>query len=670
MGFKLFIKDWQHIFKHKMARIGVGLLLLMPLVYAGLFVAGYWDPYGKLDHFPVAIVDLDDGAKMDDKNLNIGSDMVADLKEKKDLDLHFVSKVRAEKGLKNGDYFLIISIPKNFSEKVATISDEHPQKAKLEYKINQGHNFVAGQISTQVAKEVYDKVSAEITKSYTETIFSNLKDLGNGFEQASDGASRIYEGTSKAKNGASSLKDGASQLAKGERQLSESTGPLTNGVEKLSKSISTIKSGSDSLTLGLGKLNDAGGQLEGGASTLVSGVTKLKSASDTQASLISELNKTKQALSAQLNEYINKNTNAKDDPTIQAIQSEIQIISELLNKMQTVQTLQSIGITQVNTGQENLANGLHSFNQKLASAYLGSQKLSDGLSQFSTGMSQWSQGFHTFSNGVVSATNGSEKILDGSASLVGGMDVLKDGTGKLSDNLNRAADKTSDIHSNENLYSMFSRPVDLQETIINEVDNYGTSMVPYFLTLGLFVGGLIAANVVAFDRKSKIPGVSGLQHFVNKLCLYSSFALIQTIIVDSIILFGFDVHVFSIPKFILLSFLASLTYATCILMLVSIFGPLGKLGAIILLVTQLVTCGGTFPIELASKFIQVLNKFLPMTYAVNSFRDVVSTGDWNVYWNGVGILFCFMISFALIACFFVVKANHKEKLVPSAVTDI
>ncbi|GGI10445.1 YhgE/Pip family protein [Gottfriedia solisilvae] len=666
MGLTLFIKDWQHILKHKMATIAVGILLLMPLVYAGLFVAGYWDPYGKLDQFPVAVVNLDQGANMSHTNIHIGNDMVTDLKGNKNLDLHFVSKDRAEKGLKKGDYFLIISIPKNFSENIATISDEHPQKAKLEYKINQGKNFVAGQISSQVAKEIYDKVSTEITKSYTETIFSNLKDMGNGFEQASNGATKIHEGTSKAKNGASNLKDGASQLARGEKQLSDSTVPLTEGVDKLSDSLSTIKSGSDSLTTGLGELNNAGGQLETGATSLVSGVTQLKSASDTQGLLITELEKTKQSLTTKLDEYINKNSEAKDDETIKAIQSEIQIITGLLNKMQTIQTLQSNGITKVRSGQEDLAKGLHSFDQHLNSAYLGSQKLTAGLTKFSSGMTKWNEGFHTFSSGVISATNGSEKILDGTSALVSGMQDLTNGTGELSDKLNDAANKSSNIHSDANLFSMFSRPVDLQETVINEVENYGTSMVPYFLTLGLFVGGLIASNVVPFERESKIPGVSGWQHFVNKFCLYASFAFIQTIIVDIVILFGFDVHVYSIPKFLILSLLAALTYVTFILMLVSIFGGVGKLGAIILLVTQLVTCGGTFPIELASQFIQAINKFLPMTYAVNSFRSVISTREWNVYWNGIGILFSFTFVFALIACLLVVKANQKEKLVTSA----
>ena len=667
MGLTLFIRDWQHILKHKMATIAVGILLLMPLVYAGLFVAGYWDPYGKLDQFPVAVVNLDHGANMGDTNIHIGNDMVTDLKGNKNLDLHFVSKDRAEKGLKNGDYFLIISIPTNFSEKIATISDEHPQKAKLEYKINQGKNFVAGQISSQVAKEVYDKVSTEITKSYTETTFSNLKNMGNGFEQASNGAAKLYEGTNKAKNGASSLKDGASQLAKGERQLSESTVPLTKGVDKLSDSLSTIKSGSDSLTTGLGELNRASGQLDTGASLLVSGITNLKSASDTQGMLLTELEKTKQSLTSKLDEYINKNTEAKDDESIQAIQSEIQIMTGLINKMETIQTLQSNGITKVKVGQEGLAERLHSFDQHLNSAYLGSQKLTAGLDKFSSGFDKWNEGFHTFSNGVISATNGSEKILDGTSSLVSGMQDLTNGSDELSDKLSDAANKSSNIHSNENLFSMFSRPVDLQETVLNKVENYGTSMVPYFLTLGLFVGGLIASNVIPFERETKIPGVTGWQHFVNKFCLYASFAFIQTIIVDLIILFGFDVHVYSIPKFLILSLLAALTYVTFILMLVSIFGGIGKLGAIILLVIQLVTCGGTFPIELATPFIQAINKFLPMTYAVNSFRSVISTKDWHVYWNGIGILFSFTIIFAIIACFLVVKANQKEKLVTSAV---
>jgi putative membrane protein len=237
-----------------------------------------------------------------------------------------------------------------------------------------------------------------------------------------------------------------------------------------------------------------------------------------------------------------------------------------------------------------------------------------------------------------------------------------DGSTELSKSLHTASQKTSEVHTSDSMLSMFSRPIQLVENKINAVPNYGTAMTPYFLTLGLFVGGLIASNIIPFNRKSN-NGVVGWTHFVNKLCLFLSIALIQTLIVDVVILYGFGIQVLSIPKFLLLSLAASFTYASCIFMLVTLLGALGRLVAIFLLVTQLASSGGTFPLQLAPAVIQYVSKCLPMTYAVKGFRSVISTGDWSQYWNNTGALFCFIVVFLSVALSVILASNEKTPVI-------
>ncbi|MGQ0439322.1 YhgE/Pip domain-containing protein, partial [Bacillus sp. B-TM1] len=108
-GIQLIFKDWKAMWHHKHGRIALIFLLIVPLIYSGFFLAGYWDPYGRLDKLPVAIVNLDKGAAMDEKTIRAGDDFVKNLKENKELAFHFVSEKNADEGLKEDKYYMLLS---------------------------------------------------------------------------------------------------------------------------------------------------------------------------------------------------------------------------------------------------------------------------------------------------------------------------------------------------------------------------------------------------------------------------------------------------------------------------------------------------------------------------------------------------------------------------------
>ncbi|PJO43998.1 YhgE/Pip family protein, partial [Lysinibacillus xylanilyticus] len=181
--------------------------------------------------------------------------------------------------------------------------------------------------------------------------------------------------------------------------------------------------------------------------------------------------------------------------------------------------------------------------------------------------------------------------------LQGGLSSLAAGSNELATRLNEAAEKTSNLQNNDSTTTMFAQPIELVESDLSKVPNYGTGIAPYFLSLALFVGGIMAANILPLGRRELLK-VTGTVHFINKLGLVYVVGLIQTLIVDLVVLLGFKLTVASVPLFILSSIIVSLTFMTFILMLIILLGNLGKLLAVTLLVFQLATCGGTFPGEL------------------------------------------------------------------------
>ncbi len=664
-GFKMFVHDWQHILKNKRAAIGIGILLLMPLLYAGMFIASYWNPYGQLDELPVAVVNLDQGAKMDEKSLHVGDDLVGNLKENKALDFHFINSNQADKGLEKGRYYMIVTIPKDFSEKVTTVMDDKPVTAKLLYKTNQGNNYVAGQIGSSAVKEVKDEVGAEITKSYIKTLFTNFGKLAEGVAKASDGATKIHNGTIKAKVGSESLHSGLNRLADGTTKLSNGITPLSQGEKKLEEGVNQLHSGSMSLSSGLGQLHSAHIQLEQGSTALKAGSDQLSVGMDTEKKTIQHEVETAQSMTDQLALYAKTHPEAAQDPAFKSMLASAAELSKTAQTTSGIHMKTTEGTKTIQAGANQLTAGLQQFGSKLSDASTGSQTLASGANQLSSGMDKWSSGFNQFGEGVLSANNGVEKLQTGSGDLSTGLESLVSGSGDLANGLAEAERKSASIHSNDKMLTMFSRPVQLVESKIHPVKNYGAAMTPYFLTLGVFVGGLLAANIMPFSRKAK-EGISGISHFINKLLLYLSIAVLQVMIVDLVILYGFKIDVLSVPKFLLLSLLASFIFVTLIYMLVSLFGPLGRFAAIFFLVTQLATSGGTFPVQLSPVFIQKLGTYMPMRYAVNGFRSVLSTENWSLYWHDVFVLITFIVFFIVISFIIIVGSNRTKKEVEIA----
>jgi len=271
-GIQLIKRDFMAMWKHPHGRTALIFLILVPLIYAGFFLAGYWNPYGHLENLPVAVVNEDEGAMMDVDRIEAGNDFVKELKENKELEFHFISEKKADQGLKDGDYYIVLTIPKDFSKNISTLMDDNPIPAKLISKTNPGSNFVASQISSTAVEKINAKISNSITKTYADGVFTKFSDLATGLETAGDGANELHQGISDAKNGMAALSDGVSQLGQGMGQLTEGSNKLLSGEQALSSGAVDLEKGAHSLSEGMGQLSDGLGTLKTGGEQVAAGV--------------------------------------------------------------------------------------------------------------------------------------------------------------------------------------------------------------------------------------------------------------------------------------------------------------------------------------------------------------------------------------------------------------
>ncbi|WP_102261808.1 YhgE/Pip domain-containing protein [Mesobacillus jeotgali] len=292
--FSLFLAQMSQIASSKGVLYSVIAALLVPIVYGGILLSPDWGPYDNLSNLPVAVVNKDKGAMSGDEPLNVGEDLVADLKKSNDLGWEFVDSEEAEKGLHSNKYYMVIEIPEDFSERVTTVLEPDPKKLELNYIQNEGLNFMAAQVTRSATEKLREKLANKITEKYASNIFANLGDVSNGFKTAADGSEQLYDGTAELHDGTGLLlttlnekSADISKLAAGTLELKSGTGQLAGSLAGKQGDISKLANGSKELAAGTA-------QLAGSLKSKQSDITKLANGSidlkDGTGLLLSSLN--------------------------------------------------------------------------------------------------------------------------------------------------------------------------------------------------------------------------------------------------------------------------------------------------------------------------------------------------------------------------------------------
>lgn len=267
-------RDIKSILKNRFIRVSIIAIIIVPLLYSLLYLAAFWDPYSKLDSVPVAVVNLDEGATKDGKNVNYGEDIVKNLKKNKELGWKFTTFKDADSGTKGEKYYAEFIIPQNFSDKVISAKDKAPEKANILYRDNEKRNFIMSQVISKAQLALKDEIAKTITNEYTKITFDNLYDVKDGFKAAADGSKKLKDGILSAKDGSSQLKDGIGQVKDKMPEIQSGTQKLYDGANKLYDGINTTAVDGNGKPLGL---KNGAQQINSGLSQAVSGVSAAQS---------------------------------------------------------------------------------------------------------------------------------------------------------------------------------------------------------------------------------------------------------------------------------------------------------------------------------------------------------------------------------------------------------
>lgn len=638
-GLKQFIGETAAIVRSPFKLISVVGILAIPIMYCGMFLGAFWDPYGKVDQLPVAVVNSDVGAVMDGEPIHIGDDFAMELKNNASFAWHFVDREEADRGLGDQTYYMAIEIPEDFSENTATLTTDHPTPAEIVFLKNEGINFLASQIGNSAVDRLKSELSQEVTKSYARTVLESLSTIADGLGEASDGAGEVAAGAASAKDGAAALQANLSKLASGSVTMQQGIDKLAAGAVDLDRGATELQTGAIDLVSGLSQLTEAQEQLAAGAAELDQGAGSLTDGLNASAAGAVKLKEGAAALSAGLAQLAEANPELAEDASFQRLLATSKQFAAGAAEAESGQLQLAAGADELRAGAKQLADGEKSFGEKLGEAAAGGEQLSAGAKSLQSGSGKLSSGLAELSERFQAIADGSAQLDQGASELAGGLLKLADGSDQLSDKLSDAANQTSGLGDADTntAADMFANPVGLDVVKKSEVDNYGTGLAPYFVSLGLFVGALLLTVVYSVKEPAVAPK-GAWSWFISKAMTMTIIGALQALIVDAVLLYGIGLEVRSVPLFVLYSLVTSMTFMSIIHLFVSTMGDPGRFLGIILLIFQLTSSGGTFPIEMLPDWLQGISAWLPMTYSIAGFKAVISTGDYAALWNNAGVL--------------------------------
>ena len=378
-------KEWKAIFKKPNFIIVMIGISLIPALYNVIFLSSMWDPYGQLSDLPVAVVNNDKEASYNGNTMSIGKDMVSNLEQNKSLDFHFVDEDEGKKGLEDGDYYMVVTLPSDLSEKAVSILTNHPEQMQIDYQTSSGHSFIASKMSDSAMTQLKQNVSTNVTETYTKALFNKMVDLKNGISQVASGSEKLTDG-------ANQLVAGSQTLTTNLHSLADSSLTFSNGTEQFTKGLSSYVSGVEQLHLGLGNFNSGLVTYTGAVSQLDSGLGQLASKSPELVGGINQL-------------YTG----------VESYTGGVSQLNAGLNQF-------SSGVSAYTNGVGSLATGANQLSNQSATLRMGVEQLSEGIQQLSSKLdasseqknqiNQLSSGLNQLNQAIQNIDVGDTKQLD------------------------------------------------------------------------------------------------------------------------------------------------------------------------------------------------------------------------------------------------------------------
>ncbi|MCU1583677.1 MAG: YhgE/Pip protein [Microbacteriaceae bacterium] len=588
---------------HRAAIIAV---VLVPLAFAGLFVGALAQATTAVDRIPAAIVNSDklvystaaDGTK---SPIFAGRQLVTELTGgSKGFDWTITNSADAEQQLKDGTVDAILTVPKNFSSSIMSLSSSSPERANLAIRTDDSHSYLTGAVAQSVGDGLVSAFGVAITEQYISGISAGIGTLGSSLHSAANGASSLASGATGLSGGLGTLSGGVSSAASGASSLAGGVTQYTGGVDSLSSGLRKLNAGAANLT-----------PLSNGISGVAGGVA---------------------ALSAQL--AAATAAPVPDQAAIATISQQLAAASAELSAL---------------SGQNaSLATGIQSGVKQSAS---GSTQLSAGSESLRSGASSLSAGLGELSAGATSASTGAAQLATGVSQLAGG---LQSGADQVPATSPSAAAQTAKIAAD---------PVGLTVTRDNKISSLGQVIATFFVPLGLWVGALAVFLVLRpLSRRALSSSAGNGRLVLSALGRASAVTVAQAVLLVALLHVALHVSWALLPATLGFSLVLALAFTAFHYLLTIAFGRAGLVISLLLLAIQVTSTGGLYPVQMLAAPFQLISPFLPLTYGVAGMQGIIAGGNAGSVVAAAFTLLAFGLASVLVSLLVVRRTRRAQAL--------
>ena len=587
----------------RLPRMAVMALILVPVLYAGLYLYANHDPYQNLKYVPAALVVEDAGARdADGRDVNAGKDVADELTANNAFDWHRATRAEAMAGVEEGRYDFALTIPRDFSAALTSSARFDPEQAQLKMTTNDANSYLSTTIANQVTEKVRAALAEKVGTEAASNFLLGISETRAGLLEATQGATTLLSGIDQAKTGTSKLAGGADQLADGAGELKKGLGTMVAKTKPLPDKLEQLAVGSREVADGNAKIAGIGDKVAG---------------------------------------YSTAGTRAYDS-----------LRAKLRNQMET-DGLSEEQIARVLAVYDVARTDVHEANAKVQSAVQQLDTLSTGADEVADGNKQLATDLPELFDGLAEAQKGSDQLSEGATTLSGGATQLNEGLGELSDGgtqlrdrLQEGADKipVMDGKTRDKIAQTIGNPVNVQSVSQARATTYGAGLAPFFLPLAAWIGGYVLFLLIRpLSNRAMAANQTPLRVAIGGWLPAALIGAAQTALLSVAVLFAIGIKPVQVAGTFAFMLLASATFIAIVHCLNAWFGKAGQFLGLVLMVLQLVTAGGTFPWQTIPPELHWLHEVLPMSYAVDGLRQLMYGGLGARVWVAVAVLAGYLV---------------------------
>ncbi|WP_302653073.1 YhgE/Pip domain-containing protein [uncultured Clostridium sp.] len=695
---KIYKDDIKKIFTNYAALIVFIALSILPSLYAWFNIKASWDPYGKeaTSQIKIGVVNKDKGAELKGEFKNIGNQIIDQLKENDVMGWQFVSEKEAVKAVEEGSYYAMITIPEEFSENILSLITDDIKKGKIIYTVNEKVNAIAPKITVKGATAVQENVNKTVIETVSDIVLSTAKDLGIEVEGQLPKLDNLYDKLVEIQSKFKDLYETTDLAYDGVNKVADLVTNLQNDIPLITDTLNSTKGLATNL---IDFITTSQGEINNIAPTIKTDIGLVRDLADEVSSyvdvVINAINTGSENANVLLGNLNTKVSGLRDYLTsirvlVEKINGHSQngALSDVLNNLITAENTLNQLYNEIESIKNSLANGNLIDTSKLENA---KTVLNDVSNIAGNLYEKFDTEILGNINTILNTANDSaksaleilqraqdklpkvEEILTTVSALCNkgneGIKYAKDNLPRAEEIVNEVTSKVAKIKDSSDLKDLLkliannveersnylTSPVELEENSLYPMRNYGTAMTPFYSVLSLWVGMTLLVSMFSVEAHGEY---NHMEVYFGKLLLFLTIGMTQALIVSLGDLYLLKIYCVNPALFVTGILFTSVVFVAIVYSLVSVFGNVGKVTAIILLVLQVAGSGGTFPIQLTPKFFQIINPFLPFTYAISFAREAIGGVVQSVLVKDIVIMLIYIVVSILISIFLKKPINN------------